>query len=362
MTDELDPDGMCVVGAMGLRTGHRFGLVSDAPGRSHGLLAAFAGVLNAFRDDRLSGPVPLATLVFERSDATGRPEVSEVDGRLPEPTEVHRQTTVFRPDPRMSRLLTRTTGRLDRLETTLGGVLADARRASPDSSERLRAVPKSHDPDGGRVADSPRPDSPLGDVVRSDASRAIPVEAGAPASEPGTPEAAAQSATEVPSVVTRRPPLATTEPIQTHLRPMHSPHIRRPSTARLSAPTPDTDRASSGPRLTLPPVSAHHDESAPGPSHSEVAGPPAAGAPPLTVRRSRPAPSAARTAVESPDRQATPEPRTLPDQRPSNAGEPPTPSPLDLSRAPRQEVDRLVDRLYTEFARKVRIERERRGR
>jgi hypothetical protein len=39
----------------------------------------------------------------------------------------------------------------------------------------------------------------------------------------------------------------------------------------------------------------------------------------------------------------------------------PTPT-LDLSAASRGEVDRLVDRLYDEFARKLRIERERRGR
>ncbi|SEP26549.1 hypothetical protein SAMN04487948_12918 [Halogranum amylolyticum] len=40
-----------------------------------------------------------------------------------------------------------------------------------------------------------------------------------------------------------------------------------------------------------------------------------------------------------------------------------TPAPtLDLSTAPRAEVDRLVDRLYDEFARKLRVERERRGR
>jgi hypothetical protein len=37
-------------------------------------------------------------------------------------------------------------------------------------------------------------------------------------------------------------------------------------------------------------------------------------------------------------------------------------SPFDLSTASRGDVDRLVDRLYGEFARKVRIERERRGR
>lgn len=38
------------------------------------------------------------------------------------------------------------------------------------------------------------------------------------------------------------------------------------------------------------------------------------------------------------------------------------PPSFDFSSAPKEDVDRLVDRLYGELERKVRIERERRGR
>ena len=51
-----------------------------------------------------------------------------------------------------------------------------------------------------------------------------------------------------------------------------------------------------------------------------------------------------------------------PSASPASSQAPPTRPSLDLSQAPRAEVDRLVDRLYGEIARRHRIERERRGR